>query len=49
MAPKAGLLERLAQRVDDYRFTLRLGEKGRVASVGDGIAWVDGLPSAAVD
>ena len=29
--------------------TLRLGEKGRVASVGDGIAWVYGLPSAAVD
>ena len=49
MAAEAGLLERLAQRVDDYRLTLRLGEKGRVASVGDGIAWVYGLPSAAVD
>jgi F-type H+-transporting ATPase subunit alpha len=35
--------------VEDYRFTLRLGEKGRVASVGDGIAWVYGLPSAAAE
>jgi len=49
MATDAGLLERLAQRVDDYRFTLRLGEKGWVASVGDGIAWVYGLPSAAAE
>ena len=49
MAADAGLLDRLAQRVDDYRFTLRLGEKGRVASVGDGIAWVYGLPSAAAE
>ena len=44
-----GLLERLAQRVDDYHLGLRLGEKGRVASVGDGIAWVYGLPSAAAE
>lgn len=49
MTAEAGLLERLAQRVDGYRFTLRLGEKGRVASVGDGIAWVHGLPSAAAE
>jgi F-type H+-transporting ATPase subunit alpha len=49
MAAEAALLARLAQRVDDYRFTLRLGEKGRVASVGDGIAWVYGLPSAAAE
>lgn len=46
---KDGLMERLAQRVDGYRLQLRLGEKGRLASVGDGIAWVYGLPSAAVD
>jgi F-type H+-transporting ATPase subunit alpha len=49
MAAEAGPLGRLARRVDDYRLALRLGEKGRVASVGDGIAWVYGLPSAAVD
>jgi len=46
---ETGLLERLARRVDDYRFTLRLGEQGRVVAVGDGIAWVYGLPSAAVE
>jgi F-type H+-transporting ATPase subunit alpha len=49
MAVETGLLERLAERVDDYRPRLRLGEKGRLASVGDGIAWVYGLPSAAAD
>jgi F-type H+-transporting ATPase subunit alpha len=49
MEAEAGLLDRLERRVDDYRFSLRLGEKGRVASVGDGIAWVYGLPSAAAE
>jgi F-type H+-transporting ATPase subunit alpha len=49
MAAEAGPLDRLAQRADDYRFTLRLGEQGWVASVGDGIAWVHGLPSAAAE
>ena len=49
MATEAGLLDQLARRVDDYRFTLRLGEQGRVTSVGDGIAWVHGLPSAAAE
>jgi F-type H+-transporting ATPase subunit alpha len=49
MTTEAGLLDRLARRVDDYRLTLRLGEQGRVTSVGDGIAWVHGLPSAAAE
>ena len=49
MTVDIGMLDRLAQRVEGYRLTLRLGEKGRVASVGDGIAWVYGLPSAAQD
>ena len=49
MAVEPGLLDRLAQRVDGYHLSLRLGEKGRVASVGDGIAWVYGLPSAAAE
>ncbi|QXP86804.1 F0F1 ATP synthase subunit alpha [Methylococcus capsulatus] len=41
----------LAQTVHigDYRPRLRIGEYGTVASVGDGIAWVTGLPSAAMD
>jgi F-type H+-transporting ATPase subunit alpha len=32
-----------------YRFQVRLAERGSVIAVGDGIAWVDGLPSAQVD
>jgi len=32
----------------DYRFGLRLEEIGYVVSVGDGISWVSGLPSAAM-
>jgi F-type H+-transporting ATPase subunit alpha len=31
-----------------YRFRLRVSEQGSVASVGDGIAWITGLPSAAM-
>jgi F-type H+-transporting ATPase subunit alpha len=49
MVTEVGLLDRLARSVDAYRFELRLGESGRVASVGDGIAWVCGLPSAAAE
>ncbi|HUA07657.1 MAG TPA: F0F1 ATP synthase subunit alpha [Candidatus Acidoferrales bacterium] len=33
----------------DYRFGLRVREQGRVISVGDGISWIAGLPSAALD
>lgn len=32
-----------------YRFGLRVEERGSVLSVGDGIAWVRGLPDAAMD
>ncbi|MDE1942993.1 MAG: F0F1 ATP synthase subunit alpha [Betaproteobacteria bacterium] len=32
-----------------YRFGVRLSERGRVLGIGDGIAWVRGLPSAALD
>lgn len=32
-----------------YRFGLRMTEQGRVVSIGDGIAWIKGLPSAAMD
>lgn len=44
-----GLLQRQAQWLDDYHPQLRLRERGRVVSVGDGIAWITGLPSAAMD
>ncbi len=42
-------LARLRSRLDDYRFDLRIEEQGSVVSVGDGIAWVRGLPSAAIN
>jgi F-type H+-transporting ATPase subunit alpha len=42
-------LARQAARLADYRFGLRLAEQGKVAAVGDGIAWIEGLPSAAMD
>jgi len=42
-------LTRQAAWVADYRPRLRVTEQGSVVSVGDGIAWVRGLPSAAVD
>jgi F-type H+-transporting ATPase subunit alpha len=42
-------LARQAAWVTAYRFQPRLAEQGAVVSVGDGIAWVRGLPSAAID
>lgn len=44
-----GLLERQAQWLDRYQTELRISEQGSVVSVGDGIAWISGLPSAAID
>lgn len=35
--------------LDDYRPQLRISEVGKLAAIGDGIAWVEGLPSAAMD
>jgi len=35
--------------IDDYRFALRITERGTVASIGDGVAWIRGLPSAAIE
>ncbi|MEZ5540459.1 MAG: F0F1 ATP synthase subunit alpha [Pseudomonadota bacterium] len=42
-------LERQARWLDRYRPGLRISELGSVVSVGDGIAWISGLPSAAMD
>jgi F-type H+/Na+-transporting ATPase subunit alpha len=36
-------------KLQDYRFSLRASERGTVVSIGDGIVWFDGLPSAAID
>lgn len=41
--------ERQAQWLDHYHPGLRISEQGTVVSVGDGIAWIAGLPSAAMD
>jgi F-type H+-transporting ATPase subunit alpha len=43
------LLASQAGWLRDYRFGLRVGEQGTVVAVGDGIAWIEGLPSAAMD
>lgn len=44
-----GPLARQAHWVDGYRLGLRVTQLGSVSAVGDGIAWVTGLPSAAID
>ena len=46
---RESLLERQAGWVERYRPGLRVTEQGRVAAVGDGITWITGLPSAAID
>jgi len=43
-----GPLARQAAWLRDWRPGLRVAEVGRVVSVGDGIAWLSGLPSAAI-
>jgi len=42
-------LARQAAWLEGYRLGVRIGERGSVVSVGDGIAWISGLPSAAMD
>jgi F-type H+-transporting ATPase subunit alpha len=42
-------LERTAAWLEGYAPALRVSEQGSLVSVGDGITWVCGLPSAAVD
>src|SRR3990172_3672437 len=42
-------LERQATWLDSYQPGLRISERGNVVSVGDGIAWIAGLPGAAMD
>lgn len=43
------LLKRQATWIRDYSMSLRMSEKGKVVSIGDGIVWISGLPSAAID
>lgn len=42
-------LDRRAAWVKDYAFDPRVEEVGKVLSVGDGVAWIEGLPTAAID
>lgn len=42
-------LEARGRWIDGYRFALRVTERGVVTSIGDGIAWIRGLPSASMD
>lgn len=48
-ALRAGPLQQKAAWVEGYRPRMRIDEQGRVVAVGDGIAWIAGLPSAAMD
>lgn len=37
------------KKVESYAFKVRMQEFGSISSVGDGIIWIQGLPSAAID
>ena len=45
----ASLLARQRDWLQGYRFEPRIVERGKVVSVGDGILWIEGLPSASID
>jgi F-type H+-transporting ATPase subunit alpha len=45
----ASLLERQARWMSQRKLGLRVSEEGLVYTVGDGVAWVRGLPSAAME
>ena len=46
---KPGLLQQQAHWLNNYQLKLHVSELGAVVSVGDGITWVSGLPSAAIE
>ena len=50
-APAAtdSLLDKQADWLANYRPGLRIIEQGTVVSIGDGISWIKGLPSAAIE
>lgn len=43
------ILNNVSEWIVNYELSLKLTEYGNVVSVGDGIAWVNGLPTAAMD
>ncbi len=47
---KAGeLVDGQANWLKDYHPSIRIKEQGKVVSIGDGITWISGLPTAAID
>jgi len=48
-APPTSLLDRQRDWITQYRFEPRVVERGKVLSIGDGIVWIEGLPSASID
>lgn len=46
---RVSLLERQDEWINHYQPGLHIIERGIVVSVGDGIAWIQGLPSAAIE
>ncbi|MDI1293457.1 MAG: F0F1 ATP synthase subunit alpha [Methylobacter sp.] len=47
--PNNSLLDKQADWMANYQLGLRVTEQGTVVSIGDGISWIKGLPSAAID
>jgi F-type H+/Na+-transporting ATPase subunit alpha len=47
--PITSLLDKQAGWLADYKPGLRVIEQGTVVAVGDGISWIKGLPSAAIE
>ncbi|MGR9052354.1 MAG: F0F1 ATP synthase subunit alpha [Gammaproteobacteria bacterium] len=47
--PEACLIDKQSAWLDDYQPGIRVIEQGSVVSVGDGITWIKGLPSAAIE
>jgi len=47
--PPIERLDKQARWLEQYSLGLRISEQGTVVSVGDGIAWISGLPSIAME
>lgn len=41
--------DKLTNFLQEYKFEIRISEQGKIISVGDGIVWISGLPSASID
>ncbi|MGD8926954.1 MAG: F0F1 ATP synthase subunit alpha, partial [Thioalkalispiraceae bacterium] len=46
---KSSIFQQIDSWLEQYEPAVRLTEVGNVVSVGDGIAWISGLPTAAMD